>query len=152
MTHIPFIGVQGLLARLEKVKPGKPGTWMARSPCRNDKTPSLSVRELDDGRVLLHDFGGSDYLEILGCLGIAPIEMIPEHLRHARETAPNARRAPPIPWADAFKAIAFQSSVVLISAEDMAQGRALDDTALNQLANAVAVIENALSACKGGAR
>lgn len=147
-----FIGIEGLLSRLDGVKRTGAGRWMAKSPTRNERTASLSIRLTDDGAILMHDFGGSDFSDIVAALGLQPIELIPEHLRHARETAPNARRAPPIPWADAFTAIAFQSSVVLISAEDMAQGRALDDTALNQLARAVSVIENALSACKGGAR
>ena len=147
-----FIGIDGLLSRLDGVKRTGAGRWIAKSPTRNERTASLSIRLTDDGAILMHDFGGSDFSGIVAALGLQPIELIPEHLRHARETTPNARRAPPIPWADAFTAIAFQSSIVLVSAEDMAQGRALDDTALNQLARAVSVIENALSACKGGAR
>ena len=145
-----FVGSDGLLARLTGVKSTGSNRWIAKSPTRNDKTASLSIRQTDDGSILLHDFGGASYFEIIAALGLQPIELIPEHLRHARDTAPNARRAPPIPWADAYAAIAFQSSIVLVCAEDVTQGKALNDVALNQLANAVAVIEGAVRACRGG--
>ena len=59
-----------LLSRLDGVKPTGPGKWMARSPCRKDRTPSLSVRELEDGRTLLHDFGGASVEEVLTAVGL----------------------------------------------------------------------------------
>ena len=40
-----------LLSILEGVKRTGPGRWMARCPAHGDKSPSLSIRELDDGRV-----------------------------------------------------------------------------------------------------
>lgn len=134
--------MHGLLQRLDKVKQTKPGHWVARCPAREDKTPSLSIRELDDGRVLLHDFGGSDYFDILAAVGIAPIELVPESLRHMQaSTAPH--RAP-LPCCDAIRAIALQASAVLIAGHDIAHGKTLGDAALKQLARAVQVIDNAL--------
>jgi len=47
-----------LLGRLKKVRNVAPGRWMACCPSHLDKTASLSIRELDDGRVLIHDFAG----------------------------------------------------------------------------------------------
>ena len=42
-----------LLDRLDKVRPTGAGTWVARCPAHDDRGPSLSVRELDDGRIEL---------------------------------------------------------------------------------------------------
>ena len=43
---------------LEDVRQTGLDQWMARCPSHEDKTPSLSIREGDDGRVLLHCFAG----------------------------------------------------------------------------------------------
>jgi len=37
-----------------------PGRWVASCPAHEELSPSLSIRELEDGRVLLHDFAGCD--------------------------------------------------------------------------------------------
>ena len=143
----PFIGAQGLLSRLRKVRRTKPGHWMASCPTRDDKTPSLSIRELDDGRVLLHDFGGSDYFEILSALGIQPIELVPDHLRHHQATTEPHKA--PLPCCDAIIAVAFQASVVQIAAEDLLnRGTKLSERDLDQLFWAVHIIENALLSVK----
>ena len=50
--------VENLLNRLDAVKQTGRHTWIARCPAHDDKTPSLSIREIDDGRLLVHCFGG----------------------------------------------------------------------------------------------
>lgn len=58
-----------VLSRLSNVK--KHGDkYMASAPTRRDANPSLSIRRGDDGRVLLHDFGGSTTEEIVAALGL----------------------------------------------------------------------------------
>ena len=59
-----------IIDRLEKVKQTGAATWLARCPSHADKSPSLSVRELDDGRVLLHCFAGCSVHEVLGAVGL----------------------------------------------------------------------------------
>lgn len=147
-TH-DFIGIEGLLARLDGVRKSGPNRWMAKSPTRRDKTASLSIRALDDGRILVHDFGGSDFLDVIAALGIQPIEMIPPNLRRAGASA-DPHRAP-IPCCDALRAIAFQASVVHIAAEMVARGERLGDKALDQLASATTIIDNAMRVTARGA-
>ncbi|MDE2264100.1 MAG: hypothetical protein KGL45_16380 [Gammaproteobacteria bacterium] len=60
-----------VLDRLDGVRQSGPGRWLARCPAHEDRSPSLSIRELDDGRVLLHDFGGCDTQAVLDALGKA---------------------------------------------------------------------------------
>lgn len=45
------------------------GRWKAQCPAHEDKTPSLSVRELGDGTVLVHDFGGCTTEQVLESIG-----------------------------------------------------------------------------------
>jgi hypothetical protein len=62
--------VNKILDRLERVRPVGPSRWMAACPAHEDKTPSLSIRELNDGRILLHDFGGCETADVLGAIGL----------------------------------------------------------------------------------
>jgi hypothetical protein len=59
-----------LLARLDRVKRAGDG-WMARCPAHEDGTPSLSITEGDDGRVLLKCHAGCATEEIVSALGLS---------------------------------------------------------------------------------
>lgn len=48
------------LARLDGVRETARGSWVARCPAHEDRKPSLAIRELNDGTVLVHCFAGCD--------------------------------------------------------------------------------------------
>lgn len=62
---------QTLLDRLDLVKQTGPSRWVARCPAHQDRSPSLSIREIDDGKILLHCFAGCGALDVLDSLGLA---------------------------------------------------------------------------------
>jgi len=53
------------LGLLDKVKNTGQGRWIACCPAHDDRSPSLSIRALDDGRVLVHCFAGCDVGSVL---------------------------------------------------------------------------------------
>ena len=57
MIPVPSEALERVLARLQDVRRSRRG-WMARCPAHEDRSPSLSVSEGGDGRVLLHCFSG----------------------------------------------------------------------------------------------
>ncbi len=61
--------VETALARLEGVQDSN-GSWKALCPAHEDREPSLSVSEGDDGRVLLRCFAGCENEEIVSALGL----------------------------------------------------------------------------------
>ncbi len=61
---------QRFLERLVGVKQTGGGRWIARCPAHEDRSPSLSIRETDDGRVLVHDFGGCETGNVLAAVGL----------------------------------------------------------------------------------
>ncbi len=63
-------GLERLLSRLEAVRETAPGQYAARCPSHDDKSPSLSVRAVDD-RVLVHCFLGCDAEEIMAAVGLS---------------------------------------------------------------------------------
>ena len=70
-----------LLGRLDGVRKTGDGRWLARCPGHDDRGPSLSIRELGDGRVLIHDFAGCKTLEILSAVGLRLRDLFPQGKR-----------------------------------------------------------------------
>lgn len=62
--------LDALLERLDRVHSRGPGRFMARCPAHADRSPSLSICEGEDGRILLHDFGGCTVQEIVAAVGL----------------------------------------------------------------------------------
>ncbi len=90
------VSVEDLLGRLESVRRNGEARWMAKCPAHGDRTASLSVRVGDDGRTLLHCFGGCSFAEIVAALGIEARQLFPAS---ARPWTPRPPR--PDPDADA---------------------------------------------------
>ena len=59
-----------ILTRLNGVRRTSERRWTARCPAHDDKRPSLSIRELDDYRVLLHCHAGCDVQNVLQAVGL----------------------------------------------------------------------------------
>lgn len=111
--------VNEFLSRLDGVR-GRNGSWSAKCPAHADKSPSLSVKELQDGRILMHCFGGCGTDAVLGALGLAMTDLFPERLG---DFSP---RRGVFSASDALRGLAFESSVVAIAAADLAEGRSID--------------------------
>lgn len=135
------MALEDLISRLDRVKAtrGKPGRWSARCPAHEDRGPSLSIRELDDGRVLLHCFAGCSVHEIVAAVGLELSDLYPprpaDH-RHAPERHP-------FPAADCLRAVAFEALVVSATAVAILAGEPFDR---ERLILATSRIQSALSA------
>ena len=113
------MNTDALLSRLEAVKRTGPGRWIARCPGHEDRSPSLSIRETDDGRILLHDFAGCPTEEILGAVGLAFDALFPER---PIEHAPGERR--PFLPTDVFDIARREIGIVAIPAADFHKNKA----------------------------
>ena len=71
-----------LLARLAGVKSTGKNRWMARCPAHEDSSPSLSIRATEDGRVLVHDFGGCEVDSVLQALNLTLSDLFEVPLGH----------------------------------------------------------------------
>ena len=139
---ITHSAVDVLLSRLDKVKRTGPGTWSARCSAHDDRGPSLAVRELDDGRILLHCFAGCDVHDVLAAVDLNVSDLFPPRavdLRHKPE-----RR--PFPAADVLRAIGFEALVVAAAAVAMLAGEPFNDIDRDRLILAVSRIQAAMTA------
>lgn len=72
-----MLPLDNLLSRLDKVKPQGRG-HLARCPAHQDKSPSLSIKEADDGRVLVHCFAGCSVADVLAAVGLELRDLFPD--------------------------------------------------------------------------
>lgn len=130
-----------LLQHLNKVKRTKPGSWLACCPAHEDMTASLSIRELDDGRVLAHCFAGCSIEEVLIAVGLTFDALYPEKkIEHGK---PERR---PFPAVDCLRVIAHESRIVYLSAQTVGKGEALTEADIKRLLIAASRIQAALNA------
>lgn len=66
-----------ILDRLVKVKSHGKNTWMACCPAHEDKNPSLALKQLPDGRILMKCFAGCDIESILSHLRLSLSDLFP---------------------------------------------------------------------------
>lgn len=138
-----------LLSRLDKVKPTGPGRWIARCPAHDDRGPSLSVRELDDGRVLLHDFGQEcSVADIVAAVGLELSDLFPPRLEAPKPGKPHRERRP-FSGDDALRCLEFEGSLIHLAAHEVAAGKPLSPTDRARLLLAVERIGEAMGACYG---
>lgn len=134
------MSIDSLLAKLDKVKPRGRNNWQACCPAHADKGPSLSVRELDDGRVLVHCFAGCSIHEILQAVGMEMGDLFPP-----RDVGNARRERRPFHATDALRAVGFEALVVCAAAASMASGEPLSAVDRDRLILAGQRIQSALS-------
>jgi hypothetical protein len=61
------------------------GSWKALCPAHEDREPSLSVTEGDDGRALLKCFAGCDTENIVAALGLEMKDLFESRNGHKKE-------------------------------------------------------------------
>jgi hypothetical protein len=131
--------VETLLSRLDKVRRTGAGRWIARCPAHDDRTPSLSIRELDDGRTLIHCFGGCSAVDVLAAVGLDFDALFPE--RPIGDRKPERR---PFSAADALRCLKLEATLVYLAAVEVRAGKALSDEDIKRLGVAVSRISAAL--------
>ena len=132
------MGVDQLLSRLENVKRTGPGRWIARCPAHADKRASLSIRELEDGRILVHDFAGCSVQEVVAAVGLDMAALFPE--REIHHGKPERR---PIPAGAIIRGGAVAALGVSVAASAMLAGEPLNSVDRERLTLAVARLQAA---------
>ena len=121
-----------LLGQLDRVKQTGPDTWLASCPTANhrhgDRSRGLSIREGDDGRVLVHCHAGCPVHEVVAVLGLELSNLFPQrqivYPHHAPRGGLTGRsRIKRIPWPVLFEGIQRDLTVCSLAFTDLAKGR-----------------------------
>lgn len=134
--------VENLLQRLDKVKKTGADKWQARCPAHEDKGPSLAVREMEDGRILLHCFAGCGAAEVLGAVGLGFDALYPPKLEG--DFSPRVKK----PWnsTDVLNGVAFEILIAFNYAKQLAAGKALSEVDRARLLTCASRLQRGLEA------
>ena len=146
-NHSP---VDTVLDRLDRVKPTGPGTWAASCPTsahkNGDRSRGLSVREGDDGRVLMHCFAGCNVAKVVSAIGIELVDLFPQRVIEYPAHSPKGGffgqpRPKRIPRRDVLEGIERDLRVCSLAFVDLANGKPFsqhDATAISRCASHLA--------------
>jgi hypothetical protein len=139
----PMSAAAKLLDRLDRLKQTAPACWLARCPAHEDHSPSLSIRALDDGRLLLHCFAGCGTDEVLAALGLQLRDLYPKRLPEVGEARSYPKSHSRIPARDLLEVVSEDITVVALLAADFRQRRMISEDDWKRLAQAAARIGRA---------
>lgn len=134
------MSIDTLLSRLDKPRQTGPDRWIARCPAHQDKSPSLSVRVLDDERILVHCFAGCPVSDVLDAVGLEFADLYPE--RPEDHAKPERR---PFPAIEVLRALYHEILIVAAAAGFMLADRPLSTADRERLELAVERIQEAVA-------
>jgi hypothetical protein len=125
------------LDRLPRAKQTRPGSYVAGCPCcESKKGRPISIREADDGRILLHAFCGCETAAVLAAIGLSFSDLFDRPIAH---------QLPPIKGGFSARELlelsAHEATVAAILISD-AQTRALTPVEQNRLSAAAGRLLN----------
>ncbi len=110
-----------LLARLNKVKQSGSGRWLACCPAHDDRSPSLTIKQTDDGTVLLKCWSGCGAADIVQVVGLSLRDLFPERPYFRTPMRPGERWVP----RDVIQALAHEHILGVMYNSAMAAGNQL---------------------------
>jgi len=116
------------LSRLQKVRPNGKRQWTACCPAHDDRSPSLAIREADDGRLLVYCFGGCGIEDILAAVGLDISDLFPEKLIDGTKSIPK-----PFFPSNVFSILSHEIAVAAIIAADLHKNRAVSQADYDRL-------------------
>lgn len=137
-----------LISRLEKVRQTGRDSWRACCPGHGGTNPTaLTIRETDDGRLLLKCFHGCSVEQIVSAVGLDMSDLFPpqaiDHHKPKERLQFNPR--------DVLAATGFEASIVLMCGIDLAKGKVLTDDQMERLKLAVSRIKSSVEAANAAA-
>lgn len=113
--------IDNLISRLQKVRQTGRDSWIACCPAHADKSPSMTIREVEEGKVLVHCFAGCGIDEIVGAVGISLADLMPER-------QPDALRKPmsvPFNPRDVLACIQSDATLLCVFISDVTQAKSI---------------------------
>jgi len=133
-----------LLNGLDGVRETGPGKYIARCPAHDDRSPSLAIKDCEDGRILIHCFAGCETEEVLSTIGLTFSDLMPERIGGEHSYKPVRQRF------DARQVVAtldHEALVVAIIGADILEHKEVDDSTWERLGAAVQRINTARAIC-----
>lgn len=138
------MSIEALISRLDGVKETGHGRYVAKCSAHDDRSPSLAIRECDDGRILIHCFAGCEVESVLTAVGLTFSDLYPEKPGSDHSYKPIRQRF------DARQLLAtldHEAMVTAVIAGDILEHKHIDESTWDRLAVAVNRINTARAEC-----
>ncbi len=112
--------INNFLSKFDKVKPTGNGKYLACCPAHPDKSPSLGIKQTDDGKLLLHCFGGCSITDIVSAVGLELSDLMPENPSYQKGTKP-----PRFNKYELFDRLAFEAVILSLGIRHLLNGDVL---------------------------
>ena len=122
-----------LLEKLQGVRSNSHGKWLARCPAHDDKSPSLSIKLTDDGKILIHCFAGCHVTKIVESLGLTLADLMPNNWQPLYEKNSKSPKPPKFSRYELFDLLAFESLILSIGIRQLLDGKKLDQDDLKRI-------------------
>lgn len=129
-----------ILSRLRKVRKTGSSQFIACCPSHDDRNPSLSIRDVGDGRILLNCLAGCETELVLSNIGLTFEDVMPPKAIEHRL----APIKPRVYSTDALKLIQFEARIIMLGAYELKNNKPLDHDDLKRLELAMERINTAL--------
>jgi len=123
--------VDKLLSRLDRVTERSDGQYLACCPAHEDKSPSLSIKEVDGGRVLVYCFAGCSAAEVCASVGLELRDLF-----RVGESQQRYQVGPRLSHGDLLALLATEANVVYLAADMLYHGKELSEQDRNRLEGA----------------
>ena len=143
------MSVDKLLNGLQKVKRTGNSSWMACCPAHDDRSPSLSIKDNGDGKLMLKCFAGCETIDVLGAIGLDWDDVMPPKKKLERiQTVKTMNHK--IYATDAIEIIRKEAQIIVMAAIDITKGVKINEPELERIKTAMTRINTALEATKNG--
>lgn len=105
--------IEKILNRLDGVKKRGQDRYICKCPAHPDKSPSLSIRQIDE-RVLIHCFAGCSADDVLGAIGLEIADLFPP--RPQSQIKRHERFNP----FDVLRCLADETGIIALAVSDLA--------------------------------
>ena len=123
--------VDKLLSRLDRVTERSGGQYLACCPAHEDKSPSLSIKEVDGGRLLVYCFAGCSAAEVCASVGLELRDLF-----RVGESQQRYQVGPRLSHGDLLALLATEANVVYLAADMLYHGKELSEQDRNRLEGA----------------
>lgn len=137
------MSIESFLSRLNKVRSNGNGKYMAQCPCHADKTASLAINDMGDGRILINCFAGCDTYSILRSVSLDWDAVMPD--KSPSETYKPVKQV--IYATEGMQLIRFEAQIVTYCAFKLKNNTPLSVDDLSRLEVAMQRINKAMELC-----
>ena len=135
--------INSLVLMLDKVKRTGDAKWLACCPSHDDKSPSLAIKETDDGKILIHCFAGCGVEDIVSAIGFTLADLMPDNPTYKKGNKP-----PKFNKFELFDRVVFESTILLVAIRQLFNNEPLSDEDMARVIKAEETIDDITKECR----